>query len=875
MIQAASHARNRAIALCFFTAIICVIALAAPACNREVYDNLFDPVNQYTVTFDSQGGTAVSPQTVDYGSTISQPADPVLTGFTFAGWFTDPGYATPWLFGSSTVQGDTTLYARWTINQYLVTYDSQGGSGVPQEMLNYGSLIVQPGDPVNTGFTFAGWYTENTYTTAWIFSSDTVAGDMTLFARWTINQYTVAFDTQGGSAIGSQLVAYNTYAADPGPSSRTGYTFGGWYHEAGCSTPWDFGNDPIVGNTTIFAKWTLNTYTVFFDSQGGSAVAPEIVNYGALVPMPTPPTRPGETFGGWYREITCTTLWNFGSDTVAGDMTLYASWTPNTYTVTFDAQGGDPPSFASKTVTYGSAYGALATDTRAGYVFYGWWTGAGGTGTKITAASIAATASDHTLYAYWPVPFITAWKTDNTGTVVSGSNQVKLPLASTGTYDFIVDWGDGTTDTIIAYNQPEVTHTYASAGTYTITLTGRIDGFGFTHLEDSSKLIDVQQWGSVRLHNNGYLFAWCNKLTGFTATDSPDLNGVTNMGSMFLAASVFNQDISSWNTANVTNMGSMFNGASAFNQDISSWNTANVTRMSSMFYNASAFNQDISSWNTANVTDMREMFSYASAFNQNLSSWNTANVTTMRQMFYHATSFNGNISSWNTANVTDMYYMFCFASAFNQDLSTWNTASVTSMCFMFGIASSFNGNISTWNTANVTDMSYMFYGASAFNQDISSWNTANVTNMSNMFHEASAFNQNLSSWNTAKVTDMRHMFDYASAFNGNISTWNTANVTDMRYMFRASAFNQNISSWNTAKVTNMDNMFYMAPAFNQNISSWNTAKVTTMSYMFRSASSFNQDLSGWCVSLIPAAPTNFATGATAWTLPKPVWGTCP
>ena len=731
---------------CLGIAALLFAAAALFGCNTSVYDGLYDPQEPRLVTFDSQGGSPAGVQTVEYDAAVSAPEDPVLTGFTFAGWFKEPSCLNPWLFGSEKVKFNITLYAKWTINQYSVIFDAQGGAPVPPfQTVDYNNLASVPADPALTGFTFAGWYRESACVTPWLFGSDTVTADMTLYALWTINQYTVAFDPQGGSAVGSQLVNYNAYATDPGAPARTGYTFGGWYHESGCSSPWDFGNDPILGNTTIFAKWTPNSHTVTFDSQGGSAVAPEVVNYGALVPMPTPPTRLGETFGGWYREIACTTSWNFGSDTVAGDMTLYASWTPNTYTVTFDAQGGNPPSFASKTVTYGSAYGALAADTRAGYVFYGWWTGAGGTGTQITSATTVTTASDHTLYAYWTIPFITVWKTDNTGTVVSGSNQVKLPLASTGTYDFIVDWGDGTTNIITAYNQPEATHTYASAGTYTITLTGRIDGFGFASFgEDSSKLIDVQQWGTVRLHNNGWQFGRCNKLAAFTATDSPDLSGVTNMGSMFNGASAFNQDISSWNTANVTTMGGMFYNASAFNQDISSWNTANVTTMASMFYNASAFNQDISSWNTANVTTMYSMFYNASAFNQNLNSWDVSHVISMSSMFCGASAFNGDISSWNTANVTDMSQMFRNAT-------------------------SFNGNISTWNTANVTNMFMMFCFASAFNQNLSSWNTANVTKMNNMFFCATSFNGNISTWNTANVTDMWASPDYPDTGLSNLS----------------------------------------------------------------------------------------------------------
>lgn len=277
----------------------------------------------------------------------------------------------------------------------------------------------------------------------------------------------------------------------------------------------------------------------------------------------------------------------------------------------------------------------------------------------------------------------------------------------------------------------------------------------------------------------------------------------------------------------------------------------NVTDMSYMFFFASSFNHDISGWNTSHVTDMAWMFSYAASFNQNIGRWNTSSVTDMHMMFYNASSFNQNIGYWDTSKVTNMVSMFWRASSFNQDISGWDVSSVTIMNGMFEGASAFNGSIGDWDTSSVTDMGHMFSEASSFNQNIGGWDTSGVTHMYGMFGFASSFNQNIGNWDTSNVIFMGGMFYGASSFNGDISSWNTSTVTDMHMMFSgASSFSQPIAGWDTSNVTVMWDMFYNASAFNQN-------------------------LSGWCVSKIPSKPRDFDTGAASWTLPRPVWGTCP
>ena len=378
-------------------------------------------------------------------------------------------------------------------------------------------------------------------------------------------------------------------------------------------------------------------------------------------------------------------------------------------------------------------------------------------------------------------PFQFKVKTDNAGNVITGTNQFQLPLDSGGTYNFKVDWGDASSNIITAWDQAEKLHTYGGAGTYTITISGKINGFGFIndtaapYTEDHSKLIDVANWGQVKLHNNGGQFASCNLLPGFTAADTPELSHITNMSFMFVNAALFNVDISAWDTSSVRNMRSLFNGAAAFNQPLNTWNTSSVNDMQQMFNDAAVFNGDITTWNTSSVTNMSQMFRNAAAFNQAIGSWNTSSVTNMNFMFGGAAAFSQPLNTWNTSSVTNMSWMFTSAAVFNQPLNAWDTSSVTTMRGTFNGAFLFNQPLNTWNTASVTDMSAMFWQAEVFNQPLNLWNTSAVTNMDIMFLNALVFNQNLTTWCvTSLITSPPTNFNTSSALTApNLPVWGT------------------------------------------------------------------------------------------------------
>jgi surface protein len=184
--------------------------------------------------------------------------------------------------------------------------------------------------------------------------------------------------------------------------------------------------------------------------------------------------------------------------------------------------------------------------------------------------------------------------------------------------------------------------------------------------------------------------------------------------------------------------------------------------------------------------------------------------------------------------------------------------------------------LNTICTSKVTDLGFVFDGNHTLDEDMSNWDVSNVTRMNRAFTACRILNQDFTYWDTSNVDDMTYVFGGALVFNGDISNWNTSSVTKMGNMFNgASIFNGNISSWDTSNVTNMFAMFLNAKDFNQDISVWDVSNTTNIQGMFYQALDFNKDLSGWCVSQFASQPSGFDTGATSWTEPRPVWGTCP
>ena len=416
-----------------------------------------------TFTANGGSGTMTTGLSATYGSAMPTPvALPTRTGYTFQGYYDATSGGTQYYtsagasarsWNKDTTSG-TTLYAHWTAKQSALTFNANGGSGTMTTGLSatYGSAMPTPINlPTRAGYTFAGFYdatsggtkyynANGTSATTW--NKNTTSGT-TLYARWTANSYTVAFNANGGAgSMSNQSFTYGVSQALTANSfTRTGYTFAGWNRNAD-GTGTSYSDKQSVSNltttsggtVTLYAKWTANKYTVTFKANGGpGSDTTKEVTYGSQYGSLPTPTYGGNTFNGWYTaatggsKVTSTT-----TVATAQNHNLYAHWTANTYTVTLDKQSGTGGT-DSVTATYNAAMPALESlPTRTGYAFNGYYDAASGGTQYYKADGASAKTWDktgaQTLYAQWTANTYTVTLNQQSGT--GGTSSVTATYGS-------------------------------------------------------------------------------------------------------------------------------------------------------------------------------------------------------------------------------------------------------------------------------------------------------------------------------------------------------------------------------------------------------------------------------------------------------------
>ena len=316
---------------------------------------------------------------------------PTQAGYSFAGWYTDVALTQSYNVSTPVVQS-LQLYAKWTINQYTISFDSAGGSAVSPITQDYNSSVIAPADPTREGYSFTGWDQA--------VPSNMPANNIELTAQWSINQYTITFDSNEGSAVSAITQDFGTSVSEPLDPTRDGYLFQGWFTDDNTFlNEYVFGTMPSQ-NITVYAKWEEQVgtyYTVTFNSNGGSAVSSQQVLSGDYADEPAAPTRNGYTFVNWQDESNV--VWDFANDSIIEAMTLYATWSPVTYSLTFENLQGSTQSNPGTYNIETSTITLTNPSAREGYNFSGWFTALEG-GSQVTVIALGSTGN-LALYARW------------------------------------------------------------------------------------------------------------------------------------------------------------------------------------------------------------------------------------------------------------------------------------------------------------------------------------------------------------------------------------------------------------------------------------------------------------------------------------------
>ena len=353
-------------------------------------------VNKYAVIFDANGGEGGTSWTCDYGSEITAPTV-TRTGYTFSGWVPAVDATVP--------ASNVTYTAQWTINKYRVAFNANGGIGGTSGTYEYGSAITAP-TVTKTGYTFSKWVPAVDATVP--------AKNVTYWAIWTANKYTVTYDVNGGSLNGassSVLRTYGqTYGSLPAPT-RTEATFLGWYLDESCIS--STSKVQTASDHTLVARWNVNTYSVTFEANGGTGGTSAVMEYGSPIVSATV-SRTGYTLANWEPAVDATVP--------ASNVTYIAQWTPNTYVIHFDANGGSLGDATNECeVVYDSEYGPMPVPVRPEYVFLGWFTEAAG-GAQIQEGDTVSITNDMAFYAHWQALWTTTENGDGTLTLTGSCN---------------------------------------------------------------------------------------------------------------------------------------------------------------------------------------------------------------------------------------------------------------------------------------------------------------------------------------------------------------------------------------------------------------------------------------------------------------------
>ncbi|MCK9289588.1 MAG: InlB B-repeat-containing protein [Acholeplasmataceae bacterium] len=256
--------------------------------------------------------------------------------------------------------------------KYLVVFETDGGSKIQNVEVSKGKLVPEPSTPLKEGYQFDDWYLDEAKTKKFNFKTEKIKADTTIYANWQIKTFQITFDTDGGSEVEMVEVEYQGLLSKPVNPTKEGYAFVGWYHDSEKEYQWDFLVDKVSEDLTIYAKWDANSVVVKFEPNNGDESEEVLVKYGNLVAEPeTEPLKKGHDFIGWFSGTEEEVLWDFATDVVKEELTIYAKWQIHQFEVNFKANGGTE--VASQTIDYNNLIIEPDEPTRDAYLFIGWY----------------------------------------------------------------------------------------------------------------------------------------------------------------------------------------------------------------------------------------------------------------------------------------------------------------------------------------------------------------------------------------------------------------------------------------------------------------------------------------------------------------------
>ena len=467
--------------------------------------------------------------------------------------------------------------------------------------------------------------------------------------------------------------------------------------------------------------------------------------------------------------------------------------------------------------------------------------------------------------------------------------------------DGSVDWGDGTTDDFTGSSLTTFSHTFTTAGTYNVVVSGTWRRFYYNNTNARDAITTVSNLGLCGWTSLNSMFRNCKNLTSFTAGNC-DTSAVTDMklflSMTFVTAQLTSVDLTGMDTSSVTNMQEAFNGQNVLTEftGIGDLNVSNVTTFKYCFQSCSRLTTlDLSSWDTSSATNMSYMFQYSfnnsldqGNYNVNLAGWNLTSVTRCENMFNTCGRIDtyGDLSGWVLSSATRADYMFYNNSNLTTlDASGFDFSSVTNITYMFGscgLMTDFSF-LNSWNISSslTTMFSFLYFCRDAnVSIDLTGWDVSNCTNFRSAFRSYGSDDLNtdrtinIANWDVTSCTDFQYMFNSTGSKISGLGTWSMSHATTLQFMFtgidNTNSWSLDAFNWTLTNCTNMQQTFAFIPSSAgvdiSSISTWTTPALTNLYQTFYNCDSDIPDLSAWDTSNVTNMSQTFifstlATGA--------------